>query len=415
MKLNNNKSLIVKVSAVLLALCLTGVLLLTGCVTKGMTPIGWSGVSENSGNLYTASKEGRLVSVSLNMDNASRMWADPLIAPSTGGGCGIGGGSSSGGSLGCGGGVPPVAIYGTPAIANNIQVGIDDKGIPVMGSIIIVAGYNGKVEAYQSNNLKNKVWEYPSGGAFTSPIVSGISVVNNRIYFGTNGGLLYCLDTLGKEKWSAPFKAGGQIWSSPIVDNNLVVFGAFDKKVYALDAESGVKKWEFLTGATVVSTAVAQNGIVYIGSLDSTFYAINETNGNQVWSFKADNWLWARPVYLDGVVYAGTMGDKVFGLDSTTGTKVHEYQVEGRVASWPAVAGNEIIVATENGKLWALDTTSGSNNKRLVTSNFPNGINSPLLVLDNKVYINGLENNIYRFEVGSGNPNNVDMKYPVQK
>ena len=410
----NKKSLITKAS-LLLAICMVGVLLLTGCVTKGMSPIGWSGVSATNGTLYTASKEGRAVSVGLNMDNASRMWADPLTAPSTGGGCGIGGSPSSGGSLGCGGGVAAVAIYGTPAIASNIQVGIDEKGSPVMGSIIIVAGYNGKVEAYQSNNLKNKIWEYPSGGAYTAPIVSGITAVNNRIYFGTNDGLLYCLDTLGKEKWSTPFQAGGQIWSTPVIDNNLVIFGAFDKKVYALDTDTGTKKWEFTTGATVVSTAITQNGIVYIGSLDSTLYAIDETNGKQVWSFKADNWLWAKPVYLNGVVYAGSMGDKVYGLDAVTGAKVHEYIVEGRVASWPAVAGNEVIVATENGKLWALSAVQDSNNKRLVTSNFPSGINSPLLVLDNMIYVNGLENNIYRFEVGSGNPNNVDMKYPVQK
>jgi outer membrane protein assembly factor BamB len=271
------------------------------------------------------------------------------------------------------------------------------------------------VEAYQSNNLKNKVWEYPTGGGYIAPIVSGISVSNNKIYFGSNAGLMYCLDTLGKEKWATPFQAGGQIWSTPVIDNNLVIFGAFDKKVYALDAESGIKKWEFLTGATVVSTAITQNGVVYVGSLDSTLYAINEINGHQIWSFKADNWLWAKAVYLNGVVYSGTMGDKVYGLDAATGSKVHEYSVEGRVASWPAMAGNEIIVATENGKLWALDTTNGSNNKRLITSNFPSGINSPLLVMDNMIYVNGLDNNIYRFELVSGNPNNIDMKYPVQK
>ncbi len=415
MNLKNKKNLVAKAS-LLLAICMVGILLLTGCVSKGMSPIGWSGISTNNGVIYTASKEGRVVSVNLNLDNSSKAWGDPLSVPNTGGGCGLGGSSSSSGSsLGCGGGVAAVAIYGTPAIANNIQVGIDEKGSPVLGSIIIVAGYNGKVEAYQANNLKNKVWEYPTGGGYIAPIVSGISVSNNTIYFGSNAGLMYCLDTLGKEKWSTPFQAGGQIWSTPIIDNNLVIFGAFDKKVYALDAESGVKKWEFLTGATVVSTAITNNGIAYIGSLDSTLYAINETSGHQVWNFKADNWLWAKAVYLNGVVYTASMGDKVFGLDAATGSKVQEYSVEGRVASWPAVAGNEIIVATENGKLWALNTTNSGENKRIVTSKFPDGINSPLTVLDNMIYLNGLDNNIYRFEVGSGNPNNIDMKYPIQK
>ncbi len=409
MNLKNRKSLIARIS-LLMAICLVGIFLLTGCVSKGMSPVGWSGVVENNGILYTASKEGRAVSVSANLDNGSRTWADSIKAISTGGGCGIGGSSGGGG---CSGAVPAVAIYGTPAIASNIPVTIDEKGNAVMGAIVIIASYNGKVEAYQANNLKNKIWEYPSGGAYVAPIVSGLTVSGNRIYFGTNAGLLYCLDTLGKEKWSAPFKAGGQIWSTPIVDNDLVIFGAFDKKVYALDAATGTQKWEFASGATIVSTAVAQDGIVYIGSLDSTMYAIKD--GKEVWKFKADNWIWARPVYVNGVVYAATMGDKVFGLNAKSGEKVHEYAVEGQVASWPTLAGNEVIVVTTNGKLWALNTTDAGNKQRLVTSNLPSGVNSPLTVVNNNIYINGLDNNIYSFDITSGNPNKIDMKYPVSK
>jgi outer membrane protein assembly factor BamB len=294
-------------------------------------------------------------------------------------------------------------------------VSIDEKGNPVMGSIVIIAGYNGKIEAYQTNNLSNKVWEYPVGGGNVAPIVSGLTVVVNKIYFGTTAGLFYCLDTLGKEKWSAPFKAGDQVWSTPIVDNGLVIFGAFDKKVYALDAVTGVKKWEFTSGATIVGTAVAQDGIVYFGSLDSTVYALNEKDGSQVWNYKTDNWIWVKPVYLNGVIYAATMGDKVYGLDAKSGSKIHEFIVEGQVASWPAVAGKEIIVATTNGKLWALNTVESGNKQRLVTSNLPAGVNSPLTVVNNTVYINGLDNNIYTFDITSGNPNKIDMKYPVSK
>lgn len=415
MNLKSRKSLIAK-AGVLITVCLGAIVVLTGCVTTGMSPIGWSGVAENNGTLFTASKEGRAVAVNVNLENASRVWADPLVVPSTGGGCGIGGSSGGGGGgLGCGGAAPGVAIYGTPAIANNIPVGIDDKGNAVMGSIVIIAGYNGKVEALQANNLKNKVWEYPSGGGYLAPIVSGLTISNSKIYFGTNAGLLYCLDTLGKEKWSAPFKAGGEIWSTPLVDNDLVIFGSFDKKVYALDANTGAKKWEFNTGATVVSTAIAQGGIVYIGSLDSTFYAINQITGSQVWSFKADHWLWSRSVYLNGTVYVGTMGDKVYGLDAKTGAKLHEYVVEGQVSSWPVVAGKEVIVATENGKLWALNTADAGNNQRLVTSGFPIGINSPLAVVNNIIYVNGVDNNIYSFDVTKGTPNKIDIKYPVSK
>ncbi len=117
------------------------------------------------GSLYTGSKEGRLVSVDLS--NNSLLFAEPLKAPSTGGSsCS----SSSGGSA-CGGAPPAVAIYGTPAVAN----------VPVFGDLVYVAGYNGKVFAYDAKTLQQR-WVYPVDGNL-APIVSTIAISGNTALF----------------------------------------------------------------------------------------------------------------------------------------------------------------------------------------------------------------------------------------
>jgi outer membrane protein assembly factor BamB len=51
--------------------------------------------------------------------------------------------------------------------------------------------------------------------------------------------------------------------------------GSGDNNVYALNARTGTKIWNFTTGSYVWSSPTVTNGIVYIGSLDQKVYALN--------------------------------------------------------------------------------------------------------------------------------------------
>ncbi len=175
------------VLSLLIGLLLIIALLASGC-TRGMSAVGWSGVLiGDDGVAYTGSKEGRLVSVDLN--NSLKQYAEALRASSAGtGSCSFFGSGSGGG--GCGGAAPSVAIYGTPATAT----------VPVLGKLIYLAGYNGKVFAYDAVSLQSR-WVYPVD-AYISPIVSGIVVDGDSLYFGCTDGAVYSLDTAtGAMKW----------------------------------------------------------------------------------------------------------------------------------------------------------------------------------------------------------------------
>jgi outer membrane protein assembly factor BamB len=356
-------------------------LLLTGCV-RGMSPIGWSGVLVSNGSLYAGSKDGRLISVDLS--NNSLLFAEPLRAVSTSGSsCS----SISGGSA-CGGAPPAIAIYGTPATAS----------VPVFGNLVYIAGYNGKVFAYDAKTLQQR-WVYPVDGNL-APIISTIAISGNLLYFGCTDKNLYALDTAsGAFKWK--FTTGGEIWSSPVVDNNTVFISSFDKKIYALDTATGNKKWDFSTEANNVATPVALNGLIYVGSLDRNLYAIDETTGLQVWKFPAGNWFWAKPVAINGIIFAPNLDSNVYGLDSKTGGKKVEYNVGGQVASWPVIVNNQVIIATENGKLIALSADPTSPTQKFIGT-IPLDVTAPLSANNDTVYINGPDNIIYGYNVVTG-------------
>ena len=58
--------------------------------------------------------------------------------------------------------------------------------------------------------------------------------------------------TLDVVKWK--FNAGAYLISSPAVVGDLVYIGSTDGRLYALDRESGAKRWALKTGARVVSS-----------------------------------------------------------------------------------------------------------------------------------------------------------------
>jgi eukaryotic-like serine/threonine-protein kinase len=384
---------------ILVSVLLASVVLLTSCVS-GMTPVGWSGVTIKNGVVYTCSKEGRLVTY--NPADGSRMWAEALKSTTSGSGsCSLGGGTSSGAG-GCGGGTPAIAIYGTPALA---------------GDLVYIAGYNGKIYAYNDASLQPR-WVYPREGNL-SPIVSSIVISGNLLYFGCTDKKLYALDvTTGDFKWE--FLTDGEIWASPAVDNGMVFITSFDKKVYALDAVTGVKKWEFNTSATNIATPVAFEGILYVGSLDRNLYALNENDGSVAWKYTADNWFWSKPVIYNGFVFAPCLDNKVYGFNVKTGEKKFEYNVEGQTSSWPIVADSRpivegqtsqptvadtrLIVATQNGKLWSLSTDPANTvDKQLNLGTIPEQVTAPLASVRTAagtiIYVNGPDNNLRLFNL----------------
>jgi eukaryotic-like serine/threonine-protein kinase len=397
LNLKRNRKLLIKLS-IALSFLLIAAILLTGCVS-GMAPIGWSGVTiGNNGTAFTGSKEGKLVAI--NLTNNSVQFSDPLkIPPASGLSC-----ASSGGSGGaCGGSAPAVAIYGSPAFITDVPI-VDNT----VGSIVVVAGYNGVVIAFDASNPRTIIWQYPINGNL-QPIVSGVTVSGRTLYFGCIDKNVYALDvTRGIEKWRSTL--GDQIWSTPVVDNNMVFVGSFDKNIYALDANSGKEVWHFPTGANTVSTPLVVNGTVYVGSLDRNLYAIDEKTGQEKWSYLAGNWFWAKPVIVNGVIFAPNLDGKVYKLDINTGKPVADpSDMGGQVSSWPVVINNQLIIATQNGKLIGLDTTNPSAGSTLISSIIQN-VTAPLAAVGSIVYINGPDNNLYTYNISNGARTTVPLK-----
>ena len=94
-------------------------------------------------------------------------------------------------------------------------------------------------------------------------------------------------------KWS--IWAGGQIWSSPVVGNDDIVYlGSREKLMVAIDSD-GKKKWSVATKSEVLgSPAIDKNGTVYFGDLSRNIYAVNK-DGQIGWTFRTKGAIHSSP------------------------------------------------------------------------------------------------------------------------
>jgi len=378
MEIRCNKILVGKVLLFVIIL-LVGGLGVFGCTRTGTVAKGWSGGIVADGTLFLGSIEGEVVAVDIS--EGSVLWEVPLETS-----------GQAGGGFGCVPAATTVAIYGTPAISEEL---------------VYVGGYNGKIYAITSD-LGALRWVYPREGNLQS-IVGGLVVSQGKVYFGCSDGKLYALDAAtGDRNWDFP--TGDKIWSTSAIDGETLYIASFDKKLYAVDAATGEGKWEkpFETGGAIISTPVVYNNTVYVGSFDRYLYAVDATDGTQAWQFpvgdevdsKPESWFWAKPVVYDNTIYAGNLDGKVYILNAETGDEVVDaIDLGSPISSWPVLVDGSIMVASEDGRVWAIDT---GNNQKSELTNLEQKICAPLCASDGIIYIHTQEGILYEVDTQTG-------------
>jgi len=180
------------------------------------------------------------------------------------------------------------------------------------------------------------------GPVWSSPAVSPDG---QTVFVGTGNGRLHAVDaSTGIQKWN--FTTGGYIWSSPALsaDGKTVFVGSGDHKVYAVDA-SGIEKWSYTTGDSVYSSpTLSHDGkTVFVGSDDYKLYALDAELGHLVWHFTTAGVFGGSNPALspDGatVFAVGNDAGTLYAVDARTGVgkwSFTTFESEGMFSS-PAV------------------------------------------------------------------------------
>ena len=143
------------------------------------------------------------------------------------------------------------------------------------------------------------------------------ALLADRVIVGTDRGRIVCFTPDGKQQLWAFEKVTEEamVASSPAVSDAIVVAGARDRKVYALNAMTGNLLWDFETHGDVDSSPLISAGRVYFGSKDKKLYVLDLKTGKELWSFATNRGISAPPAIGSGVLVIGDVKGNVYCLE----------------------------------------------------------------------------------------------------
>ncbi|MBN2000666.1 PQQ-binding-like beta-propeller repeat protein [candidate division KSB1 bacterium] len=170
------------------------------------------------------------------------------------------------------------------------------------------------------------------------------------LYFGDDGGVMYCFDTDGKLAWKK--YAGGALLADPVVAENTVFWGCTDSTFYAIDKTDGQNIWSKKFNGRIYNGAAVAKQLVIFGTTGHTVYAVYRDTGKVLWTFKAGSVISTAPAVAGNTVFIGSLDQKLYALDLKSGNKIWDYTATGRIRTDPVIVQDKVIFASENDKVY---------------------------------------------------------------
>ncbi len=219
---------------------------------------------------------------------------------------------------------------------------------------LVFGNHNSRVYAVTPDGAL--AWEFQADNDITAAPVS--DPATGRVYVGSLGGTLYCLDSGGSQQWSASL--GSPPAGPPVLTELGLYLAAFDGTVFQFDPNNGNLVWSTKLPSTINGgIAVRDDGLVYVGTQDTFLYAVQ--GGQQLWSVETGDEVWSTPaVGDDGVVYFGSNDGWVYAVDGG-GTTLWETEIEGQIWSRLLLGDDlSVYVSSTSKRLHKLSTVDGT-------------------------------------------------------
>jgi outer membrane protein assembly factor BamB len=176
-----------------------------------------------------------------------------------------------------------------------------------------------------------------------------------RIYFGTEGGTLFCLNAHnGRTVWR--YQADGAIKGSPTLSNGKLYFGDYAGHVHAVRLSNGRQVWEAAPAARALrsgrfyATAAVAFGRVYIGSTDGRQYSLSARNGRLAWARQTGGYVYSSAAVHDvprvgPTVFFGSYDGHFYALNARSGAVRWRRRTGGRISGGATIIGRAVFFA----------------------------------------------------------------------
>jgi len=270
-------------------------------------------------------------------------------------------------------------------ISGSAQLARGWSGTVVHDGIAYVGTVDGRVVAINSST-GNLEWAYsiapvttPSSGlscgqsSVTTAIYSTPVVDRDLVYIGTYSGQVYALTIAsGADRWVYPRTGSiGAIVGSPIIANETIYISSSDSMVYALDTIHGDLKWkseildeEGKRHEKLWTSPVVHDGAVYMSTFDGHIYALSVETGELLdWSFESEAGFDSSPVIYEDTIFLGSFDRYLYAIKIGSDVPMWKFPQEKPAGNWfwasPIVNEGIVYAGCLDGKLYAINAETG--------------------------------------------------------
>jgi outer membrane protein assembly factor BamB len=247
----------------------------------------------------------------------------------------------------------------------------------ITDDLVYVGDFDGRFHAIRREDGE-AAWVYESErqsffGLFdfgsSDRVIAPAEAGNGFVFFGTEQGVFALRsDEDGDAEIVWEFdKPDQSVWARPLyiddpelVDEPLLIVAALDKRIYALNPETGDEEWVLELSGAVASqpTVDTENGVLYAGTLNSILYAI-DLNGEVVAEYHTEGWVWGNPTIYEGALYFGDLNGHLYALryipdEGFESLWTKELDTEALRPS-PAIADDVLVIPSEGQKVFAVN------------------------------------------------------------
>lgn len=159
----------------------------------------------------------------------------------------------------------------------------------------------------------DKKGEKIGGVKIDAPSGNTPAVKGDYAYFGSMGGVVYCVDWRKVEvKWTFrdPENSEGYM-GSPAVDKYVFIAGK-NKILTALDPVTGKEKWQFAGKSKSESSPVVVGNRLFAPFYDGRLYALDVESGQVKWQYETGARMTGSPAVADGKLVIANEGGTVY-------------------------------------------------------------------------------------------------------
>lgn len=138
-----------------------------------------------------------------------------------------------------------------------------------------------------------------------SQIAGGVAIGDGKVYSGTRRGALICVDIESKEIVWSNEDSSGELFTTPALKGDKIVFSGGDGNVYCINAKNGEKLWvNEKNAAALTSPLITRDDKVVVG-MDGELVILDIKDGKRLWSYKCGDSL-TEACIVNGMIFVGT-------------------------------------------------------------------------------------------------------------